>query len=157
MKLNRKINAFTLTEMLIVLAISTIVAGLAFTIISLLERNVQIIQNNFSETTEIKLLEDRLLIDFNRYHTLHYENDKETLTISTPIESVTYNFNELYILREFDTILSVPYSKQMYYQGNEVNSGAVDAVKIQIAERKNLNSIFVNKENDAYNLMQNGN
>ncbi len=155
MKRLNKIPAFTLTEMLVVLAISTIVVGLAFTIISLFSRNIQLIQNNYSSSTKLSLLEDQLTIDFNRFHVISYNDATGQLSLKNPIDSIVYSFDESIILRGLDTVLKTKNNKKIYLSGNEVKNGWIDAIKIAINKREKENHLFIYKENDAYQYITN--
>jgi prepilin-type N-terminal cleavage/methylation domain-containing protein len=158
MRLTRKIPAFTLTEMLVVMAITAIVAGLAFTILSLFGRNIQLIGSNYSHSTKLNLFEDQLAVDFNRFHSIVYDADLDELKLKTPIDSISYSFSDGLILRGLDTLLTVKTTKQLYLMGNEVERGFIDALKINLRESKPEKFIFLHKENDAnFYITQNGN
>ena len=146
-----KIQAFTLTEMLLVLAISTVVAGLAFSIISLFGRNIQAIQNNYAHTTDIRLFEEQLTVDFNRFQTITFNKDTETLKFKTPLDSVQYTFDLDHVRRGEDTLIKGPHSKILYSLGKMAEGGIVDAVKIEWGEDRN--PLFVYRENDAFHYM----
>lgn len=146
-----KIQAFTLTEMLLVLAISTVVAGLAFSIISLFGRNIQAIQSNYAHTTEIRLFEEQLTVDFNRFQTIVFDKDTETLKLKTPLDSVQYTFDLDHIRRGEDTLIQGPHSKTLFRQGKTVSGGILDAVKIEWGEDRN--PLFFYRENDAFHYM----
>lgn len=149
MGLNRKIPAFTLVEMLVVLAITAIVAGLAFTIITLFSRNMQHIESNFNKGTERNLFRDQLMVDFNRYHTIHYDPMEMTLTFKNPLDSIQYLWEENETLRETDTLLREPMDLELFYAGERVERGAVDALKVSFGDREN-DYIFIFRENDAF-------
>jgi len=156
--ISKKIPAFTLTEMLIVLAISTIVAGLAFTIISLFGRNIHAIENNYSVSTKRNLFEQQITIDFNRYHTISYDNQKDELNLKTPLDSIVYKFDEGVVIRNLDTLLSQKNLKKVYFSGKEIKKGDIDAIEIIFTENQKHTSIFIYKENDAtFYLNENGN
>jgi len=148
-----KVSGFTLTEMLIVLAISTIVVGLAFSIISLFSKNVRLIQNNYQNTTETNLFSQQLALDFNRYHRIKYNNMEDELKLKTTLDSVVYKFEDEWVLRDLDTILKRNVNKELFFLGEKVNAGSIDAVKLITS---NKNQIFIYKENDGYSYL-NGN
>lgn len=156
--ISKKIPAFTLTEMLIVLAISTIIAGLAFTIISLFGRNIQAIENNYSLSTELNLFEQQMTIDFNRFHTVSYNINRDELSLKTPLDSIVYKFDEGFTLRNLDTLLSQKMIKKLYFSGKEIKEGEIDAVEFKLTENQKNSSVFIYKENDAtFYLNENGN
>ena len=149
MGLKRKIPAFTLVEMLVVLAITAIVAGLAFTIITLFSRNMQHIESNFRKGTERNLFQDRLMVDFNRYLTIHYDPMERTLTCKNPLDSIQYLWEEKETLRGTDTLLREPVDLELFYAGERKESGSVDAIKVTFGDKEN-DYIFIFRENDAF-------
>ena len=149
MGVNRKIPAFTLVEMLVVLAITAIVAGLAFTIIALFSRNMQHIESNFSKGTERNLFQDRLMVDFNRYPTIHYDPMERTLTFKNPLDSIQYLWEQNETLRGTDTLLREPVDLELFYAGERMERGTVDAIMVTFGETEN-DYIFIFRENDAF-------
>lgn len=147
--ISKKVSAFTLTEMLIVLVISTIVAGLAFTIISLFGRNIHAIEKNYNGATQVHLFEQQIALDFNRYHTIDYDKQKEELRFKTPLDSVLYKFEDTYILRNSDTLLFQKTFKKVYFSGKEIKEGLVDAIEFKFIENQKKTTVFIYKENDA--------
>lgn len=146
-----KIPAFTLTELLVAMAIAAVVIGLASSILNLLFMNIQFIQSNYAANTEINLLEQQLVVDFNTYHSITYNNDMELLQLNNELDSVSYKFQDSSILRKGDTILSKNYTKQVFYQGNTITTGNIDAIKLEFIESNTF--IFCYKENDAFDIV----
>lgn len=156
MKTFRKIAAFTLAELLIVLAISSVVAGLAMTIITIFGRNIQLIQNNYDRNTQQNLFEEQLTMDFNRFNSIDYNFTDHNLILKTPLDSINYIFTGDFIIRELDTILRAENNVRLFYRGNEIKRGPVDGLKFEF-NNKAQDFVFIYKENDAHNLMLNGN
>lgn len=152
----QKIPAFTLSELLVAMAISAIVIGLSSGILNLVFKNVQSIQSNYADSTEISLLEQQLTVDFNQFHNINFEEDLETLKLKNEIDSISYYFGEKYLLRSLDTIQLNRYTKHFFYQGGEVLSGEVDAIRIEFEEKNTF--VFCFRENDAFEILStNGN
>ncbi|MEM7185482.1 MAG: prepilin-type N-terminal cleavage/methylation domain-containing protein [Bacteroidota bacterium] len=147
-KLPRKIPAYTLTEMLVVLAISTIVATLAFGILSLVNSNFSAIQANYSQSTEVLQLKQQLWVDLHRNHELVSFEAGSTWVARTPLDSVLYRFSEKEILRNGDTLYAGDYKKWSFNEGMEVGDGPVDAVKLEMGSPA-FATVFVFKEKDA--------
>lgn len=143
-----KIQAFTLTEMLVVLTISAIVATLAFSILSLVGGNLSSIQKNYELNTAQGLLQQQITIDFNRFHRMVFQPTARQLVGKTPMDTVVYSFSEKIVLRNRDTILDSEYALQLYYEGETVTTGKVDAIKLTLATESDQ-SVFVYKYNDA--------
>lgn len=148
-----KIKSFTLAELLVVMLITAIIAGLAFSVLNLVHDQIRSIENNFKKTTALSLCEQRLWQDLNTYNTVTYTQD--ILTMASDVDTITYTFNPDYIIREYDTIKSKISIEKIFYEGREVKTGNVDAIKLTSPDIKGY-SIFISKENDAA-LKMNGN
>ena len=148
MKRSQKISAFTLTEILVVLVISTIVVGFAFTVLDLVQRNLSAIKSNYLTNIELQHLEQQLTLDFNRFHSIEYEEGLLELKLRTPLDSVIFSKAEGRLVRNLDTI-PVPLKEvEMYYEGNRITTGKVDAIKI-ILDMPEGRFLFISKENSA--------
>lgn len=141
--------------MLVVLGISAIVAGLAFAILGLLGRNVQLIQTNYSNNTALSLLEQQITVDLNRYHNISYNSFDNSLKLATPIDSMQYQFETNHIIREEDTVFGENYILSLFYRGEETKSGVIDALKLTIEEDKKM--LFFFKQNSTTQSLLNGN
>lgn len=146
-----KIPAFTLTELLVAIAIAAIVIGLASSILNLFFKNIQSIQSNYANNTEVSLLEQQLTVDFNTYHTIVHDDNASILYLKNELDSISYSLNEGFILRNEDTIFSKNYSKQLLHQGRSKLTGSIDALKLEFAENNTF--IFCYKENDAFDQL----
>ncbi|NER12972.1 hypothetical protein GWK08_05945 [Leptobacterium flavescens] len=156
MKKNGKIKAFTLNEMVVVLILTAIVVGLAFSVLRLTQKQMNGIQQNFIASDEVRKLEQSLWIDFNRYSRVHYDPQEEKLQLQNELGSVAYDFEEGSIIREQDTLHIKREEMIFYLHGKETVQGAVDAIEI-ITSKEFLNkTIFVYKQNDATHYMNNG-
>lgn len=148
-----KVQAFTLNEMVIVMIISTIVIGLAFSVLSLVQRHMWSIQQNFKLNTEFNRLEQAFWIDTNKYNIIHFDESENELKFKTEIDSTIYQFNPDYVLRDRDTF-SLKIDQQIFFfNGNKVSKGRIDAFRIQLSEQYKNQSIFVFKQNDAFQFV----
>jgi len=144
--------------MLVVLAITSVVAGLAFSIMSLFGRNIQNIQQNYSAHTSLQLLEQQLAVDINSYPSVEYNHIEKTLALKSPIDSVRYQFKNSTILRQTDTIFNNDLFTEFYFLGKKVEKGQVDAIKINVETTSEGPFIFISKRNSAKHfLLANGN
>lgn len=146
-----KLKAFTLAEMIVVLIITSIVVGLGFTILNLVQKHMAIVQNNLKQNTEIHLLNAALEIDFSKYPDISFNPKKKQLFLASPLDSVSYYFHEKAIIRIHDTLKLTVEDKAIYFQGEACLSGKVDALKLRFANTKQ--NIFVFKQNAASTLM----
>lgn len=149
MKTKQYIQAFTLSEMIIVLILTSIVIGLAFSTLRLIHQHMSVIQSNFSKNTELNLLETSLWLDFNRYSKVEYSDSMNALNFSNEIDSKTYLFEENYIIKGLDTFNIKTHSKTLFFNGNETEKGKVDALKLHTNKELLSQTIFVFKTNDA--------
>jgi len=144
-----KVKAFTLNEMVIVMIISTIVVGLAFTVLSLVQKHMWSIQQNFSLNTEFNRLEQAFWIDINNYGTIKYDEIENELKLNTPLDSTIYKFKQGYVLKDKDTFNISLEQKLFFFNGNEVKSGIVDAFRLQLPKKYKDQHLFIFKINDA--------
>jgi len=148
MRLTKKIQAFTLTEVMVVIVLSAIVAGLAFSILGIVQKNMRSIESNYQYQSEIQSLEVALTIDLNKYPTANWDALKEELQISSPIDQKSYRFFSDSIVSTTDTYPIKIKNKTLYFEGEAVQSGNIDAIKFTFENTTNLHRIFVFKHND---------
>jgi len=149
MKQHNKVHAFTLSELSIVLLLSSVVVGLAFTVLGLVQKQMGAIQANFNQTLQVTTLETELWLNFNKYPNISYNSATQTMVLKNELDSVTYTFSESYMIKERDT-LSVPIKrKQFYFDGIEVTSNSIDAMKLTTTNAFQQRTLFVYVKNDA--------
>lgn len=146
MKIHNKIKAFTISEVVVVLILSVIIIGLAFSVLSLTQKHLSAIQNNFSQNTELNMLEQSLWIDFNRFSKIKFDELKNEMRFTNEIDSVSYQFKSDYIIKERDTFLVQFQEKVLFFDGLKVKAGEIDALKLETSKKQYL---FVFKKNDA--------
>jgi prepilin-type N-terminal cleavage/methylation domain-containing protein len=149
LKTDNKIQGFTLSEMIVVLILTSIVIGLAFSVLSLVQKHMYGIQGNFNRNTELNKLEQSLWLDFNRYSKINYDDLENELQFSTEIDSVIYKFNEKYIIKDLDTFPIQLQSKTLFFDGDNVIKGNVDALKLEASKVYQNQQLFIFKYNDA--------
>lgn len=147
--MNKKIKAFTISEMLVVLVISSIVIALAMIVLGLVQQQLKIINNNYQEQTEIRILERTLLNDFNT-HQLYYNSSRKELTCISEIDTVNYKFSTDFVQRNTDT-LNVPIVELTpFLNGDVTNGDQIDAMELQLTKDIIQNrTIFISKTKDA--------
>ena len=148
MRLYTKIKAFTITEMVIVIIISTIVAGLAFTVLSVVQRNMVSIESNYEKKTRLLQLEQSLTIDFNRYIHAYWNLEQEQLVFKSPLGESTYQFYADSIVTGLETFQLQLYEKHLYFKGEKVKMGDIDAIKLNFSKSDDFHRIFVFKYDD---------
>jgi len=131
-KPNSKIKAFTLSEMIVVLILSSIVVGLAFSVLNLVQKHMMSIQQNYNNTTILNKLETSLWLDFNRYSKIEYNILENELKFSTAMDSVTYQFSDTHIIKGTDTFAVPLQQKQVFFDGEVIISGQIDPKSVII-------------------------
>ena len=149
-----KVQAFTLNEMVIVMIISTIVIGLAFTVLTLVQRHMWSIKQNFSLNTEFNRLEQTLWIDTNKFNTIKYNETEQEIKFKSILDSTSYQFRSEYVLKDRDTFHIKIEQQTFYFNGNEVNEGTVDALQLKLSKQYKDQTIFVFKHNDAIQFIK---
>ncbi|MEO1548758.1 MAG: type II secretion system protein [Bacteroidota bacterium] len=149
MKKNQKIKAFTLSEMLVVLLITTIVVSMAFMVLRLVQQQMHAIQDNYAVSHQIHDIKQRLWMDFNRNDAIWFDAKTNQLLLNNPVRPQTYRFEDTRTIVENDTLSITIAKKQFYLFGAEVQNGPVDAMKLVIANGKRNHEVFVRKENAA--------
>ncbi|WP_025741258.1 PulJ/GspJ family protein [Aquimarina pacifica] len=148
MKSGVKIKAFTLTEISVVIVISAIVAGLAFSVLNIVQRNMQTIGANYEYQEQIQGLEVALTIDFNDFTSVKWNPVENQLIMSSPINQRVYLFTNDSISTEINTFDVRIKEKVFYFEGKSVNSGDIDAVKLIFDNTREAHRVFVSKHND---------
>ncbi|WP_299181246.1 type II secretion system protein J [uncultured Aquimarina sp.] len=145
---SHKIKAFTLTEMMVVMVISTIVIGLAFTILSIVQKNMRSIEVNYEHQSQIQSLEVALTIDFNKYPKLKWNSKENILLFYSPTHEKIYHFSSDSIFNNVNSFKLKTNTIKYYFEGEEVTSGSIDAIKLTFDNATDLHRIFVYKHND---------
>ena len=153
MKINKKMEAFTLSEMVVVLILTSVVVGLAFSVLSLVQKHMLVIQTNFNNKTELNKLEQSLWLDFNQFSNIEYDDYEEELRFKNDLDSTSYKIQETYIIRESDTFNIRFQNREFFFDGNKTAKGIIDAVKLETTKDFQNQPLFIFKENDAKNFM----
>lgn len=148
---NNKVLSFTLAELLIVMVITAIVAGLAFAVLRLVQKQVYKINDNLEEANAIALFEQRLWFDLNTHHSISFRNS--VLLMGSDIDTVQYAFTESGIFREKDSLGVVVKVTNFYHNGEKVNGGLIDAIKLEAETQGPPSVIFVSVKEDAVQYM----
>lgn len=151
---SKKIQAFTLSEMLVVLLLTIVVVGLAFSILGLVQKQMFGIQENYEEKTAENLLRQAVWDDFNSYGQVHFDQNNGSLLLENELEQKQYGFYETFITRDLDTFYTDIRPQKLYFEGEEVLGGTIDAIELSNGEEKGNNKqIFVCKKNSASEFM----
>ncbi|MDG5490650.1 hypothetical protein [Psychroserpens sp. SPM9] len=148
-----KINAYTLNEMLIVIIISTIIIGMAFTVLTLIQRNMWAIQENLKTNTELSRLEQSLWIDIAKHGKVSFVERDDKLVFKSELDSVVYRFSKNFITKSVDTFHVQIDEKLFYFNGNKTSDFKVDAFRLELPKVYGDQHLFFFKRNDAIQFM----
>lgn len=149
-----KIKSFTLSEMLVVMIITAVVVGIAFTVLSLVQKQIRKIQENYRKTTELTLLEERLYWDFYSHNSV--TSTDNSITFISEVDTVNYKFDSNYIVRDMDSIRAQVSVLKLYLEGTEVAGDRIDAILLSAEKEIPDYSIFVSGQKDATYDMNHG-
>ncbi|AWI25277.1 PulJ/GspJ family protein [Flavobacterium pallidum] len=147
--MTRKINSFTLSELLVTMIIALIVVGLAFEVLNLVKKQFTGVQKKYENTEQLALFKERIWLDFNRHSQISYDSAKLSLTLKSDTDSVFYDFLNESVIRDKDTLKLPVKIKRAFFQGEEVTAGLVDAVSFDTGNEKTAAHLFVFKRNDT--------
>lgn len=153
MRLNKKLKAYTLSEMIIVLILTSIVIGLAFSVLELVQKHMSAIQVNYNRNLELNSIETTLWLDFYKYPNIVYDSNENELNFSTELDSISYKFIDELIIREQDTFPLFFQNKLFYFNGELTQGQNIDAIKFEASEKFKNQLLFVYKYNDANTFM----
>jgi hypothetical protein len=149
-----KIKAYTLSEVLVVLLLTSILAGMAFSVLSMVQRQLFSIQKNIDVKANFKQLEQSLLITMNRHAKLKYNTSENTLYCYSEIDTVRYVFTKEYVKKSTDTFFVSNIHKKLFFEGKETNEGLIDAIKVDSVGGNSNLKLFLFTHNDAKTYMK---
>lgn len=153
---NHKIAAFTIAEMLVVLVLSGILIMLAMGVLNLVQKQIQLVEINYSQNNKVRSLERILWQDFNQY-SFYYDNKKEQLVGFTPKDTLHYSFNDTFVIRNFDTIPVEIKQKSFFLNAEKVNKGLIDAIELKLSKSYQNTILFCYQKKDARFYLNNSN
>lgn len=145
----RKIQAFTLSEMLVVLLLTSVVVGMAFSVLGLVQRQMQGITGNYERNTELNLLQQSLWVDFNQFDGIWFDALKEELMFVNGIKEIEYRFEDGYVVKDRDTFFIKIEKKSTYFNGENRVNGEIDAMDLYTSKEEGGQRVFVFKKNSA--------
>lgn len=144
-----KIKAFTLNEMLVVLLITSLVVGMAYSVLRLVQIQMQGIASNYEQNTELNLLRQSLWIDFNQSDRVWFDSSKNELLLANGLKETHYMFKEEAIIKGKDTFFINIVAMERYFNGKESISGEIDALDLYTTKDQGSQRVFVFKRNAA--------
>ena len=148
-----KIKSFTLSELLVVMIITAIVVGMAFSVLRLVQKQISGIQKNYERVTRISFFEQKIWQDFHEFREINYKESERSLTFQSEADTIKYFFGENYIIREKDTMKIQTSIKKILFHGKMIKEGNLDAIAICLEKEIPKYNLFVFKENDFTQIM----
>jgi competence protein ComGF len=149
-----KIPAFTLSEILVVLAITSIVIAIAFTVLNLVTKQFTTMRARYEERTEVNAFKQRLLFDFEKGSTAVWNEKQQQLDITIQDEIISYEMAPDYVLRDSDTIPIMIQNTRFYYKGDEIEEGVTDGLELTLMIANRPIQFFVSRKVDAQQAIQ---
>jgi prepilin-type N-terminal cleavage/methylation domain-containing protein len=144
----KKINAFTLSEMLVVLVVSSILISMAFVAVSMVQKQVYLIQKNLSKKQQLLFFEATLLRDFNT-HRVFFIKQENSLLLTSSKDSISYTFFDDFVIRGTDTIKISFENKTLFLDGAMVTDGEIDAIALNLLSSYANAQLFLQKTKGA--------
>lgn len=151
---SRKVKAFTLSEMIVTLLITTIVVGMAFAVLNLVQKQMLGIERNYEDSTELNRLRQSLWIDFNRYETIFYNEKSGELSFSNAMETKQYSIGQNLIVKDKDTFNLKWEEQHFLFENMERTSGEIDALNFKTGKAFGAQQLFVYKKNSSTTYMK---
>jgi len=147
--MKNKVKAFTLAELLVVMIITAIVVGMAFSVLQMIQKQVHLINKNLDKSVALSLFEQKIWQDFNEFGHVEFSKRDNTLAMKSEMDSVVYHFEEQYVLRNKDTVKLKLGIETTFFEGTKISEGEIDAVSISGEKEFPEYKIFISKKNDA--------
>lgn len=149
MKISKKIESFTLSEVLVVLVVTAIVVAIAFSVLRLTTQQYAAINSRYKERAEIQKLKQRLYTDINTMNEVSWNAKERKLLVKNKERSVTYDWTADYLIRNMDTVSYNTKEIRLFYKGVEVEEGIIDGIEIELLRTGQPIRLFVSRKLDA--------
>lgn len=145
----KRVKAFSLSEMMVVLLLTTIIVGMAFSVLRLVQKQMGSIEEIYEVKSEANKLRQSLWVDFNRYSYIKYEAKNETLTFHNEMGTKQYKLLENQMVAEKDTFDIKLETYAFYFNNIKTYDGEVDAIELKTSKETGHQQLFVYKDNAA--------
>lgn len=147
-KIKSKVAAFTITEMLVVLVLSSILVMLAMSVLNLVQKQLKLIETNYVTNDNIRNLERLLWQDFNQYQ-MYYNLEEDIIFGVKPTDSIHYLFTNSLVIRNNDTLPIEIKQKTLFLEAEKVQTGRVDALELELSKEYQNIVLFTYQVKDA--------
>ena len=149
----KKVNTFTIGEMLVVMILSAIVITIAALVLNIVQSQMKSIDNSYANNRELDLLEQVLWKDMNE-SIVGYDSIQSKLYCYKYADTVVYSFKDKYIIRSKDTI-KIEIEEMKYMSRTIKSHNNIDAIWLKLSEEYLSKELFVYKHKAASFYMQN--
>mgnify|MGYP000418643583 CR=1 FL=1 len=126
-----KYKAFTLSEMLVVLVVSSLVIAIAFSVLSMVRKQIITLQKNYGLKKELRSFELTFARDINTRSAICF-NTKNNLFLKGVDNNIRYQFLDSIVIREEDTLKIPIKNKTFFYLNVLIHSPYYDVVDIKV-------------------------
>lgn len=151
-KSDLKIKAFSLQEMMVVLIITTVIVGMAFAVLNLVQKQMNGIEQIYRVKNDVNGSRQTLWMDFTKYTSIYLDEKKGALYFSNATGERTY-FLESQTISNGDNLTLEYDSVTFYFENREISNGEIDAISIESSKETGGTNIFVFKENTPETYM----
>ncbi|QSS96302.1 hypothetical protein [Psychroflexus sp. ALD_RP9] len=145
---NKKFKAYTLSEIIVVLILTSIVVGLALSALGLIQQQMTALRYNNENNFQIKSLETKLSILFNQSQSIKIV-DNQVYFYRLEDTLITKMSPNAFIINQDSIKLEVTNLKS-YFRGEANKTGNIDALSLEIKLHKEISkTLFVSRSNDA--------
>lgn len=139
-----KISAYTLTEVLVVLALTTVVAALSFSALGFVKKSLGLVNSNYETANIYRNIELQLSLDFANSETIEAKTENG-VNLITPLQTTTYSWQGNHLIKNQDTMYSGSARAEYFLNGKNTTSGTIDAIKLYLTLEQKEVAIFVRK------------
>lgn len=143
-----KVKAFTLSEMLVVLVVSSLVIALAFSVLSMVRKQVITIQENYRLKQELRFFELNVIRDINT-NSVTFSKNEGKLVLKGINDNIVYQFLDSVVIRKRDTLHISIKNKTLFLDGKVVQEGTIDAMELEVSFPFPNQTLFVQQQKDA--------
>lgn len=143
----KKIKAFTLSELLVVMVVSTIVVSMAFLVLTMVQKQMNKIQGNLEKKKTIESLDKILWQDFNQAKEVFVKG--EQLVFEKEEDTLVYHMGEKALIREKDSFPILVKNKSFFLDGIKIEKGSIDALKLTFESTYTNQELFVYRTKPA--------
>ena len=143
--MNKKINGYTLNELVIVLALTVIIVGIAFSVLKLVNLQLLSIKKSYEKNSEFLHFQQQLKNDMDSANKMYFNYGEDQLSIHKEDRIINYFLISNRISRE-DEMISLEFEKWTFFNnGKEVVMGNADAVQFTTKSNNMELFFFINQ------------